>query len=118
MQRRLKDLGQYAVYARDGEIGGVGDSLLDETQRPVHHVVVATNGWWTGDVLIAPHRATRVSALESCRTRLSATSQTRCDGSTSHDSHDARTRASHRHGSAVAWRRPRGGRAAELRAWR
>jgi uncharacterized protein YrrD len=55
MEHRLSDLQGHALHATDGEIGHVGDVLVDDRSWNVRYVVVDTGGWLTGrQVLIDP----------------------------------------------------------------
>lgn len=53
--RRLGDLKDYALFARDGEIGRIEQVYFDDQHWAVRYFVVHTGGWLLGrDVLIAP----------------------------------------------------------------
>lgn len=55
MLRSMKDLEGYTVSASDGDIGRVGNFLLDDKRWTVRYLVVATGGLWDGrQVLISP----------------------------------------------------------------
>jgi hypothetical protein len=55
MLRSLKDLENYTVSAKDGDIGSVVDFLLDDERWIVRYLVVSTNGLFEGrHVLISP----------------------------------------------------------------
>lgn len=56
-----KELKNFAIVARDGEIGKVKDLLFDDALWVVRHLVVDTGGWLTGrTVLVSPHAVQRV----------------------------------------------------------
>lgn len=53
--RRLADLKDYALFARDGEIGRIEQVYFDDQHWVLRYFVVRTGGWLLGrDVLIAP----------------------------------------------------------------
>jgi sporulation protein YlmC with PRC-barrel domain len=55
MLRSLKDLGKYSVSATDGDLGHVGDFLVDDEQWAVRYLVVETGGFLDRRrVLISP----------------------------------------------------------------
>jgi uncharacterized protein YrrD len=59
--RRLRDLKDYVLLARDGEIGRIEQVYFDDQQWDVRYFVVHTGGWLFGrDVLIAPHAVSGV----------------------------------------------------------
>jgi len=56
MLRRFSDLKNFALAARDGEIGKVKEVYFDDQTWTTRYVVVDTGGWLRGrKVLIAPH---------------------------------------------------------------
>ncbi|MBU1395949.1 MAG: PRC-barrel domain-containing protein, partial [Gammaproteobacteria bacterium] len=53
--RKFRDLKDYVLLARDGEIGRIEQVYFDDQQWDVRYFVVHTGGWLLGrDVLIAP----------------------------------------------------------------
>lgn len=59
--RRLDELKDYALVARDGEIGRIEQAYFDDEHWVVRYFVVHAGGWLLGrDVLIAPRSVTRV----------------------------------------------------------
>lgn len=61
MEHRLHDLHGHALHATDGELGHVGDVLVDDRSWHVRYVVVDTGGWLTGrQVLIDPSSVTLI----------------------------------------------------------
>jgi sporulation protein YlmC with PRC-barrel domain len=61
MLRSLKDLEKYTVCASDGDIGTVGNFLLDDERWTVRYLVVRTNGLFENkDTLISPISFRRV----------------------------------------------------------
>jgi len=55
MLRQFSDIKNFALAARDGEIGKVKELYFDDQSWAVRYVVVDTGGWLTGrKVLIAP----------------------------------------------------------------
>lgn len=52
--RKLKDLSDFALQARDGEIGKFKDVYFDDESWVVRYLIVRTGGWLTGrEVLIS-----------------------------------------------------------------
>ena len=45
MLRSVKDLGDYAIRATDGDIGHVRDFFFDETAWVIRYLVVDTGSW-------------------------------------------------------------------------
>ena len=60
--RRGREIIQYRLQATDGNIGHVGDLLLEEKTWAVRYLVVETGHWWLGhQVLIAPQWIDQIS---------------------------------------------------------
>jgi uncharacterized protein YrrD len=57
MLRRVKDLQEYTIGARDGDIGKIDDVYFDDQSWTVRHLVVDTGGWLTGRRVLIPPRA-------------------------------------------------------------
>jgi hypothetical protein len=52
----------YYIHARDGDIGHVEDFILDDAAWAIRYMVVDTRNWWPGkQVLIAPQWVTDIS---------------------------------------------------------
>ena len=55
MLRQFSDIKNFALAARDGEIGKVKELYFDDQTWVVRYIVVDTGGWLTGRrVLLAP----------------------------------------------------------------
>jgi hypothetical protein len=53
--RSVREVKDYHIHARDGEIGHVADFLLKDGDWSIHYLVVDTQNWWPGKkVLISP----------------------------------------------------------------
>lgn len=53
--RSVRELRDYGIGARDGEIGHVEDLLIDASEWTVHQLVVDTKNWWPGrKVVVSP----------------------------------------------------------------
>jgi hypothetical protein len=51
----------YHIQATDGDIGHVGDFLMDDHSWAIRYMIVDTAGWWPGEkVLVAPAWIDRV----------------------------------------------------------
>jgi hypothetical protein len=56
----------YHIQAEDGEIGHVGDFIIDDETWAIRYMVIDTKNWWPGkEVLISPQWIKRVSWTES-----------------------------------------------------
>ena len=56
MLRQAKDLNDYKLGARDGEIGNVKEFYFDDQSWAVRYLVADTGGWLSGRrVLISPY---------------------------------------------------------------
>jgi hypothetical protein len=56
----------YHIQAADGEIGHVGDFVIDDETWAIRYLIIATLNWWPGkQVLISPQWIERVSWDES-----------------------------------------------------
>ena len=65
MLSKVKTLIGYTLQARDGEIGSVKESVIDDASWEIRYLVVATKNWWPGKkVLISPEWIERVSWSE------------------------------------------------------
>lgn len=59
--RSAKEVTDYYIEARDGEIGHVEDLLAEDDSWIIRYVVVDTKNWWPGKkVLVAPEWMERV----------------------------------------------------------
>jgi hypothetical protein len=55
MLSKVKTLSGYKLQARDGEIGSVKGSVIDDASWEIRYLVVATKNWWPGKkVLVSP----------------------------------------------------------------
>jgi hypothetical protein len=55
MLSKVKTLIGYTLQARDGEIGSVKESVIDDASWEIRYLVVATKNWWPGKkVLVSP----------------------------------------------------------------
>jgi hypothetical protein len=55
MLSKVKTLSGYKLQARDGEIGSVKESVIDDVSWEIRYLVVATKNWWPGKkVLVSP----------------------------------------------------------------
>jgi hypothetical protein len=53
--RSVKAITGYHIHASDGEIGHVGDFLVEDADWSIHYLVVDTRNWWPGrKVLVSP----------------------------------------------------------------
>jgi hypothetical protein len=60
--RSVVEVSGYYIHARDGEIGHVRGTLIDEADWSIRSLIVETRNWWPGNtVLIAP---SAVAAIE------------------------------------------------------
>jgi hypothetical protein len=60
--RSTKEVMGYVIHALDGEIGHVGDFIVDDRSWEIRYLVVDTGGWWPGKkVLVPPEWIERVS---------------------------------------------------------
>jgi hypothetical protein len=67
--RQLKELQDYRLQAREGEIGDLREVYFDDQAWTVRYLVVRTGGWLFGrEVLIAPRSVTRVNEEEKTLT--------------------------------------------------
>ena len=56
----------YRIQARDGEIGHVGDFIVDDKSWAIRYLVIDTGSWWPGKkVLLPPQWIDRVSWAEA-----------------------------------------------------
>jgi hypothetical protein len=52
----------YNIHANDGELGHVGDFIIDDETWAIRYLIIDTKNWWPGKkVLISPHWIERVS---------------------------------------------------------
>jgi hypothetical protein len=59
--RSVEQVTNYALRARDGEIGHVTDFLISDTDWSIRYMVVETGTWWSGKkILISPRSVSRV----------------------------------------------------------
>jgi hypothetical protein len=53
--RSANEITGYHIHASDGEIGHVGDFLVEDDDWSIHYLIVDTTIWWPGKkVLISP----------------------------------------------------------------
>ncbi len=53
--RSVREITGYGLDATDGEIGHVGDFLIEDADWSIHYLVAHTRNWWPGkQVLISP----------------------------------------------------------------
>lgn len=53
--RSTREVTGYRIHARDGEIGHVGDFIVDDETWAIRYMIVDTRNWWPGKhVLVAP----------------------------------------------------------------
>jgi hypothetical protein len=56
----------YHIQAADGEIGHVGDFVIDDETWAIRYLIIDTQNWWPGkEVLVSPHWIERISWGES-----------------------------------------------------
>jgi len=59
--RSIEAVTGYHIHASDGEIGHVGDFLVEDADWSIHYLVVDTKNWWPGKkVLISPRTAREI----------------------------------------------------------
>jgi hypothetical protein len=64
--RSTEGVGGYHIEAQDGEIGHVGQFIVDDQAWAIRYLEVATKNWWPGKtVLLSPAWVERVSWEES-----------------------------------------------------
>jgi hypothetical protein len=64
--RSTKEVIGYKIEARDGEIGHVGDFIVDEETWTIRYLLIDTGGWWPGKkVLVPPPWIERMSWAEA-----------------------------------------------------
>lgn len=64
--RSTRDVHGHHIQAADGEIGHVGDFIIDDETWAIRYLVVDTQNWWPGKkVLVSPKWIERVSWEES-----------------------------------------------------
>jgi hypothetical protein len=60
--RSASEVRGYHVQAINGNVGLIGDFVVDDESWQIRYFVVDTGSWWVGrKVLISPHWATRIS---------------------------------------------------------
>src|SRR5205807_5692272 len=52
--RSTTEVAGYTVEARDGEIGRVGDFIVDDETWAIRYLVVETGTWWSGKKVLVP----------------------------------------------------------------
>jgi hypothetical protein len=63
---RSADAVKYRIEAADGEIGHVNGFIVDDENRSIRYMEVATRNWWPGKkVLVSPAWIKRVSWTDS-----------------------------------------------------
>jgi hypothetical protein len=64
--RSVNEVNGYHIEAADGEIGHVGDFIVDDRDWAIHFIAVKTGGWLSGrKTLIPPRWIKRISWNES-----------------------------------------------------
>ena len=64
--RSTHEVTGYHVQAADGEIGHIGDFIIDDETWAIRYLIIDTQNWWEGKkVLISPQWIERVSWNES-----------------------------------------------------
>ena len=64
--RSTDEVSSYHVQALDGEVGHVGDFIIDDETWAVRYLIINTGNWWPGKkVLVSPLWIERVSWSES-----------------------------------------------------
>lgn len=60
--RSIREVGGYHIHTQDGDIGHIGDFILDDRTWAIRYLIVDTTNLWPGkDVLLSPHWIDRVS---------------------------------------------------------
>jgi hypothetical protein len=52
--RSAREVGHYAIHARDGDLGHVGDFLVDDASWAIRSMVVDTRNWLPGKHVLVP----------------------------------------------------------------
>ncbi len=56
----------YHIQAADGELGHIGDFVIDDETWAIRYLIIDTQNWWPGkEVLVSPHWIERISWGES-----------------------------------------------------
>lgn len=64
--RSVRHVSGYTLMAEDGEVGAVGDFILETGTWSIEYLLITTGNWWSGrNVLIAPRWAESINWLES-----------------------------------------------------
>ena len=64
--RSTADVTRHDIQAQDGEIGHVGDFVIDDETWAIRYLIVDTRNWWPGKkVLISTQWVERISWTES-----------------------------------------------------
>ena len=64
--RSTRAVTTYDIQASDGELGHVGDFVIDDHTWAIRYLIIDTRNWWPGKkVLVSPRWITRVSWEES-----------------------------------------------------
>jgi hypothetical protein len=57
--RSVEAVAGYYIHASDGEIGHVEDFLVQDADWSIHYLVVDTNNWWPGKMVLISPRSVR-----------------------------------------------------------
>ena len=57
--RSTEAISGYHIHAKDGEIGHVGDFLIEEADWSIHYLIVDTKNWWPGKKVLVSPRSVR-----------------------------------------------------------
>jgi PRC-barrel domain len=64
--RSTRSVNAYEIEAADGELGHVGDFVIDDLTWAIRYLIIDTRNWWPGKkVLISPKWIERISWKES-----------------------------------------------------
>jgi sporulation protein YlmC with PRC-barrel domain len=64
--RSLKEVTEYNINAKDGELGHVEDFIIDDKTWSIRYIVIDTKNWWPGkQVIVSPDWITDVSWREN-----------------------------------------------------
>ena len=63
--RSVREITGYHISARDGEIGHIGDILVEDADWSIHYLVIDTKNWWPGKkVIISPRSVKAIDWLD------------------------------------------------------
>jgi hypothetical protein len=64
--RSTRHVTGYALMAEDGEVGEVGDFIINDHTWAIEYMLITTGNWWSGkNVLIAPRWTESINWAES-----------------------------------------------------